>query len=478
LLNSISFPSISYNSLKKNKRGCLQDTMVFNFMNKAKHFDEAIWCHNRKETSFWLEGLPEFNNISSKLPLRVDVAIVGSGYTGLNAALQTIRGGRSTAIFEVGLPGQGCSTKNGGQISTSIKPSLEKLSAKFGTQNGIAIRQEGENALNWIGDFITSEKIDCNFSRVGRYHAAHTQKHYELITRDAEKVNKSEGIEAFAVPKAEQLKELGSDVYHGGVVFPRHASVDPGKYHRGLLQRVLDAGVDVFGQCAVLNIEQTSDGFVITTQKGKVKARDVIIATNGYTSKLTPWLQKRVIPIGSYIISTEELDPVVVNELFPTNRIVSDTCKVIYYYRTSPDRKRILFGGRVSATETNPLLSGPKLLKDLYRIFPQIEGIKISHSWTGTVAYTFDEMAHTGQHNGMYYSMGYCGSGVSMASYLGMRLGQKVLGLVEGKTAFDDLPFPTRPLYNGRPWFLPAVVSWYRMQDRIQYQRAASRVAA
>jgi len=452
--------------------------MVFNFMNKAKHFDEAIWCHNRKETSFWLEGLPEFNNISSKLPLRVDVAIVGSGYTGLNAALQTIRGGRSTAIFEVGLPGQGCSTKNGGQISTSIKPSLEKLSAKFGTQNGIAIRQEGENALNWIGDFITSEKIDCNFSRVGRYHAAHTQKHYELITRDAEKVNRSEGIEAFAVPKAEQLKELGSDVYHGGVVFPRHASVDPGKYHSGLLQRVLDAGVDVFGQCAVLNIEQTSDGFVITTQKGKVKARDVIIATNGYTSKLTPWLQKRVIPIGSYIISTEELDPVVVNELFPTNRIVSDTCKVIYYYRTSPDRKRILFGGRVSATETNPLLSGPKLLEDLYRIFPQIEGIKISHSWTGTVAYTFDEMAHTGQHNGMYYSMGYCGSGVSMASYLGMRLGQKVLGLVEGKTAFDDLPFPTRPLYNGRPWFLPAVVSWYRMQDRIQYQQAARRVVA
>ena len=446
-------------------------------MNKDKHFDETIWCHNRKETSFWLEGLPEFNSISNKLPHRVDVAIVGSGYTGLNAALQTIRGGRSTVVFEAGVPGQGCSTKNGGQISTSIKPSLEKLSAKFGTQSGIAIRQEGENALNWIGDLITSEKIDCNFSRVGRYHAAHTQKHYELITRDAEKVNRSEGIEAYAVPKNEQLKELGSDVYHGGVVFPRHASVDPGKYHRGLLQRVVDAGVDVFGQCAVLDIEQTPDGFVITTQKGKVKARDVIIATNGYTSNLTPWLQKRVIPIGSYIISTEELDPVMVNELFPTNRIASDTCKVIYYYRTSPDRKRILFGGRVSATETNPLLSGPKLLKDLYRIFPQLEGTKISHSWTGTVAYTFDEMAHTGQHNGIYYSMGYCGSGVSMASYLGMRLGQKVLGLVEGKTAFDDLPFPTRPLYNGRPWFLPAVVSWYRMQDRIQYQRAARRVA-
>jgi len=445
-------------------------------MNRKEYLDKTVWCRNRKKTSYWLDGLPEYNVVNSLPPRQVDVAIVGSGYTGLNTALQTIRGGRSTVVFESGVPGQGCSTKNGGQISTSVKPSLEKLSAKFGAKKGLAIRQEGENALKWIEDLIKSEKIDCSFSRVGRYHAAHTQKHYELIARDAEKINRSEGIEAYTVSKNEQLKELGSDVYHGGVIFTRHASVDPGKYHRGLLQKVIEAGVEVIGQCSVLNIEKHSEGFLITTQKGKVKARDVVIATNGYTTNLTPWLQKRVIPIGSYIIATEELDPVMVKELFPTNRIVSDTCKVIYYYRTSPDRKRILFGGRVSAMETNPLVSGPKLLKDMFRIFPQLKGTKISHSWTGTVAYTFDEMAHIGQCKGIYFSMGYCGSGVSMASYLGMRLGQKVLGNPEGKTAFDDLPFPTRPLYNGKPWFLPAVVSWYRMQDRIQYQQALRRV--
>ena len=445
-------------------------------MNRKEYLDKTVWCRNRKKTSYWLDRLPEYNVVNSLPPRQVDVAIVGSGYTGLNTALQTIRGGRSTVVFESGVPGQGCSTKNGGQISTSVKPSLEKLSAKFGAKKGLAIRQEGENALKWIEDLIKSEKIDCSFSRVGRYHAAHTQKHYELIARDAEKINRSEGIEAYTVSKNEQLKELGSDVYHGGVIFPRHASVDPGKYHRGLLQKVIEAGVEVIGQCSVLNIEKHSEGFLITTQKGKVKARDVVIATNGYTTNLTPWLQKRVIPIGSYIIATEELDPVMVKELFPTNRIVSDTCKVIYYYRTSPDRKRILFGGRVSAMETNPLVSGPKLLKDMFRIFPQLKGTKISHSWTGTVAYTFDEMAHIGQCKGIYFSMGYCGSGVSMASYLGMRLGQKVLGNPEGKTAFDDLPFPTRPLYNGKPWFLPAVVSWYRMQDRIQYQQALRRV--
>lgn len=452
--------------------------MVLSSTTRGQHFNKEIWSQDYKETSYWLEGLSPLTEAVEIPPRNVDVAIVGSGYTGLNAALQTSRGGRSTVVLEAGNPGFGCSTKNGGQVSTSIKPSLEKLSTKFGQEKGVAIRREGENALDWIEEFVSSENIDCSFVRSGRYHAAHTPKHYEMITRDAEKLNRSEGVEAFAVPSSEQLKELGSDVYHGGVVFPRHASLDPGKYHRGLLQRAVESGVDVVGNCAVMDIEKVADGFILKTPKGRVKARDVIVATNGYTTKLTPWLQRRVIPIGSYIIATEKLDPSMVDTLFPTNRIASDTCKVVYYYRTSPDRQRILFGGRVSATETNPMLSGPKLLKDMCRIFPQLEGTKISHSWTGTVAYTFDELAHTGQHNGIYYSMGYCGSGVSMASYLGMRLGQKVLRLAEGKTAFDDLPFPTRPLYTGKPWFLPAVVSWYRFRDRIQYQQSVRDLAA
>ena len=447
-------------------------------MSVKKNFNKSAWAQGWKDTSYWLDGLPEFEDGAEQPPIQVDVAIVGSGYTGLNAALQTIRGGRSTVVLEAGDPGFGCSTRNGGQVSTSIKPSLEFLSQKFGSEKGRSIRKEGETALDWIEDLVTSENIDCSFLRSGRYHAAHTQEHYEIIVRDAEAVSRTEGIEAYAVARSDQLKELGSDIYHGGVLFPRHASLNPAKYHRGLLNRVLEAGANVIGQCSVIDIEKDGNGFVMTTLKGKVRAQDVIVATNGYTTNLTPWLQRRVIPIGSYIIATEPLEPGLMDVLFPTNRIASDTCKVVYYYRPSPDRTRVLFGGRVSATETDPMASGPKLLQDMFRIFPQLEGTKISHSWTGTVAYTFDEMAHTGQHEGIYYSMGYCGSGVSMASYLGMRLGQKVLGLVEGKTAFDDLPFPTRPLYTGKPWFLPAVVSWYRFQDRRQYQRSARSAVA
>ena len=429
-----------------------------------------------KDTSFWLDGLPTPPVLSTELLSSVDVAIIGSGYTGLHAAIETARGGCTTMVLDAQDPGWGCSTRNGGQISTSVKPSLEKLTAKYGAARAQAIRKEGETALDWIGDFITSEELNCDFVRNGRFHAAHTPGHYEEIAREADTMTRAEGIEAFAVPRAEQRRELGSDAYHGGVVFARHASIDPAKYHRGLLSLALSAGAHVLGQCPVTKLSRDAQGFVLFTAKGTVRAREVIVATNGYSTGLTPWLQRRVIPIGSYIIATEPLPQDLVATLFPTARIASDTRKVVYYYRASPDGRRVLFGGRVSANETNTALSGPKLFADMCEIFPQLASYGVTHSWMGRVAYTFDELAHTGVHNGVHYAMGYCGSGVSMASYLGKRLGQKVLGLAEGMTAFDGLQNPTRPFYTGNPWFLPATVAWYRRQDRLQTERAAAAV--
>lgn len=437
-------------------------------------FEDSVHTSDYSETPLWLDDLSAPPQLPETPLKTVDVAIVGSGYTGLNAALETVRGGLSTLVLDAENIGFGCSTRNGGQISTSVKPSFEKLSARYDANTARGIRSEGETALEWIEELINQESIDCNFLRAGRFHAAHTPKHFLNLVREADLLKRDEGIDSYQVSQNEQHKKLGSNSYYGGVVFTRHASLHPAKYHRGLLQSAIDAGVHITENCTVLNIEEQNNkqGYLLTTLKGPVQAKQVIIATNGYTSKLTPWLQRRVIPIGSYIIATEPLPKALMDKLFPTNHIASDTCKVVYYYRPSPDRKRIVFGGRVSATETDPNISGPKLYKEMCRIFPELKEFKISHSWTGKVAYTFDETAHTGTHKGLHYSMGYCGSGVSMSSYLGMRLGQKVLGKDEGKTAFDDLPFPTRPFYTGNPWFLPATVKMYQWRDKLQRQYA------
>jgi len=377
------------------------------------------------------------------------------------------RGGRQTVVFDAEEAGFGCSTRNGGQISTSIKPSFEALARRHGPQKAQDILAEGQRSLAWTGEFIRAEAIDCNFGVVGRFHAAHNAAQFEALARRVADQPKGSAVEAEVVTRAEQRREIGTDAYYGGVIYTKHASLHPARYHRGILDRAMAAGAQVIARCAVSAIVRDGARFRVTTARGVVEARDVVVATNAYTGGLLPWLQRRVIPIGSYIIATEPLPETVIDTLIPRNRIVSDTRKVVFYYRASPDRRRILFGGRVSHDETDPGVSGPLLHAELVKLFPELGSVRISHSWCGFVAYTFDELMRVGRHDGIHYAMGYCGSGVGMAGYLGMRVGQQVLGLAAGRTAFDDLPFPTRPLYRGNPWFLAPSIRYYRWLDRL-----------
>jgi glycine/D-amino acid oxidase-like deaminating enzyme len=426
---------------------------------------DDLFTRDAKLAPYWWDEVPRPAPASASPPATADVVVVGSGYTGLNVALQTARAGRSTIVFDAEDAGFGCSTRNGGQISTSIKPALGALSRKYGEERARAIIGEGQRSLAWIGDFVRSEGMDCGFAVVGRFHAAHNATEFETLAKRTRSQPKGLEVEAHVVPRAEQRRELGTDVYHGGVVYAQHAVISPARYHQELLVRARKAGTQVFAHCPVAAIEKDGARFKVSTPRGAVSARDVVVATNGYTGTLTPWLRRRVIPIGSYMIATEPLAPELMAKLMPRSRIVSDTRKVVYYYRASPDRRRLLFGGRVSLNETDPRVSGPKLHKDLVAIFPELGGTRISHSWHGFIAYTFDELMHVGRHEGLYYAMGYCGAGVGMASYLGMRLGQQVLGLKEGTTAFDGLGFPTRPLYTGNPWFLAPSIAYYRWRD-------------
>ena len=426
----------------------------------------SLFTPDCKLAPSWWDDVPRPVLAEPDLPASADVVVVGSGYTGLLAALQTARGGRSTWVLDAEDAGWGCSTRNGGQISTSVKPGLDVLARQHGLERARAIVREGQQSLAWLGQFVADEQIACDFGVVGRFHAAHNAPQFDQLARAASQQPEELAVPVDIVPRAEQHRELGTDAYWGGVVYRNHASIHPARYHQGLLQRVQQAGATVVARCPVLRIEKSGDGFQVHTARGAVRARNVVIATNGYTGALTPWLRRRVIPIGSYIIATEPLPAEQMKRLMPKNRIVSDTRKIVFYYRASPDQRRILFGGRVSTHESDPAVSGPMLHADLVALFPELAATRISHSWCGFVAYTFDELMHIGQHEGMHYAMGYCGSGVGMGSYLGMRLGQQVLGLAEGRTALDNLPFQTRPLYTGKPWFLTPSIRYYRWRDR------------
>ena len=362
----------------------------------------------------------------------------------------------------------GLQTRNGGQVTTSVKPSFAELAQAHGEERAARHpRRKGIARSPGSASSLRAERIDCDYRVGGRFHAAHSARQYEALARHV--ANPPTGIDLAAdlVPRSEQAKEIGTDAYHGGVVIQRHAALDPARYHRGLLERVIAAGATIVPHCAATAIERQSGGFRVTTSRGDVTARDVIVGTNAYTGRVTPWLRRRVIPIGSYIIATE---PIAARDDGPP---LADRP---HGHRHAQGH---LLLPRLARPHAHPLRRARVLERDRpadqRAAAPGRDGrgssrsspdVRVSHSWMGFVAFTFDTLMHTGTHDGVHYATGYCGSGVGMASYLGMKLGLKVLGRREGETAFDGLPFPTRPYYFGTPWFLGAAIAYYRWHDR------------
>ena len=418
---------------------------------------------------YWWEAAPLSELAEVPLPERVDVAIVGSGYTGLSAALTLARAGRQVAVFEAETPGIGASTRNGGIASGNLQLSHDALVRRFGSDGAAAVHREGKAARQDLMDFLEREKIACDFSLSGRFTGARTAKDYEGLAREAELLRRHGGIDVQVVPRAEQHREIGSDFYHGGLLRPDIGGLHPGRFHQGLLARAQEAGVTILAWTPVTGIERDAEGFTVATNRGTVNARETIVATNGYSGAANGWLRRRMIPIQSQIIATAPLDRQVMDRLMPRARMIGDTCRLHHYYRPSPDGTRILFGGRAGASKADPRASGAHLYRDLLRVFPDLDGVAISHSWSGYTGFTFDLLPHLAVHDGVYYPTGFCGSGVVWAPYLGRKAALRILGAKDAETVFDHGGLQTRPLYGGRPWFLPAVFAYYGLRDRLPF---------
>lgn len=421
-----------------------------------------------KYEPYWWEQAPRPELPEAPLPRAVDVAVVGSGYTGLSAALTLARGGRSVLLFEAEEPGHGASSRNGGGVGTApFKLSFRATEALLGRDRAVRLWKEGIASVDYLADLVEREQIACHFVRSGRFLGAWRPGDYERLAREVDLLRGHVGYEAHMVPRAEQHGMVGSDLYHGGRFNARDGVLHPALFHQGLLDRALSAGAALAARNPVTGVERQGGGFVLHSARGAVRAGAVLLATNGYSGGAVPFLVRRIIPVGSQIIATEPLPKNLVARLVPRGNMIVDTKRTVHYYRASHDGSRILMGGRPLLRDASPQAAARPLRRFMLRVFPELAGARITHAWGGRLGFTFDRLPHIGEHDGIHYACGYLGSGVAMSTYLGHKAALKILGSPEAETALDGRDFPTMPFYSGNPWFLAGVAAYYRVRDAV-----------
>jgi glycine/D-amino acid oxidase-like deaminating enzyme len=431
----------------------------------------ALFAEGFRMTPWWWEAA-EPPARPAELPDHAQVAIIGGGYAGLSAARTLARLGHRHVVLDAGPIGWGASSRNGGMVSGGLKLASAELAKAHGTERAAAITRDAAASFTFIEELIERERIDCDYARCGRFAAAWTPAHYRAQAEKAPFIEQATGLPASMLPRERQREALGSNHYHGGLLAAATGSLHPGKYARGLAEAATSAGATLVDSARVDGIAQNGSGFLLQTPRGRLRADAVLVTTNGYTlgaqgETPVPWLARRLIPVGSYIIATEPLPGETIDRLFPGRRMISDTKRVLNYFRPSPDGTRILWGGRASFGPTTPEAAAPVLHGFMTTVFPELKSLRITHAWTGNVAFTFDFLPHLGTQDGIHYAAGCQGSGVAMASFLGHRAALRIAAAENEPFALADLPFPTAPTYRGRPWFLPLVGGWYRLRDRL-----------
>jgi glycine/D-amino acid oxidase-like deaminating enzyme len=377
--------------------------------------------------------------------------------------------------------GWGASSRNGGQVLTGLKLDPATLVDRFGERRARERFDVASASLARLEAVIGEEAIDCEYTRSGHIQAAWKPSHFDSFRDEQALLARVFNHRVHLLSRAEQRSEIGSEAYHGVLVDEASGAINPAKYVAGLAAAARRAGATIVEGAPVSSIVRhgaavarpgranSDGGWRVTTAHGAIDARDVLIATNGYTNGACPPLQRRFIPIGSYIIATEPLAPAQADAILPRRRMAFDSKNFLYYFRVTADG-RLLFGGRAEFGRPDPASTrraAATLRAGMVTVFPELAGVRVDYAWSGNVAFTRDQMPRAGLLDGMYYAGGYCGHGIAMATHLGEQIARRMAGEPIAHPFFDDR-FPPIPMYSGTPWFLPLVGAYYQVKDWLQ----------
>jgi len=425
-----------------------------------------------QELNYWLTTVAMPTPPAQALPETADVAVAGAGFTGLSAAIALAKRGARVVVLESETVGWGASSRNGGMVLTGLKLGVNKLISMYGRELARRMYAASLETIETVERIVKEENIACDFARTGHLEVACKQAHFDDYARQAEVIAREFNHQLRVVARKELRGEIGSDIYYGGMVDEMSAGVNPARYVAGLARAAIRHGAHIAERTKLEGIARAANngtqGLRLTTSRGSFWARNVFVGTSGYTGAATPTLQKKIIPIGSFIITTQVLSDALARELSPRNRQIYDSKHYLYYYRLTPDN-RMLFGGRAAFFPENAETirkSAELLRRGLIEVYPQLRETKVEYVWGGTLDFCFDMMPHAGLIDGIHFAVGYAGHGVAMATWQGQRMAEWI---AEGKTdnPFAEIKFPGAPLglYGGSPWFLPFAGAYYKVLD-------------
>ena len=422
-----------------------------------------------QKSPLWTDQFSRPNNIitSDSPRAETDIAIVGSGYTGLCAARILKKNGASVTVLDRNTIGWGASSRNGGMATPGLKQGIQKIHKIYGEKLAHEFWKISVDAIDLIDEIVNEHSIDCDWERNGHASLATKPSHAPRLKEYGSWLEKEFGHYQKYIPKHQIQDEIGSNTYYGALTDEISGGLHPSKYVFGLASTVSNLGVQLCENTAVTKIEKNdSNNFKLITSKGDITAKKVIIATNGYTDRLVSKLKPLIFPVGSYIVVTEPLTNELQNIINPKRRMYYDSKWFLNYFRLTPDG-RMLWGGRNDlSTDLDLDDSAKRLSKELYTVFPDLKDIPITHTWTGKLGLTFDLMPHIGKTNGIYYAFGYGGHGLSIATYLGTEIGLILAGKKD-RSPFMEISHQTAFFYRNRPWFIPFAARYFRFLDWI-----------
>ena len=423
-----------------------------------------------KLESYWLDTAPRFTRAAvGPVEGRADVVVIGAGFTGLSAALALTRRRASVVVLDASRVIGEASGRNGGQCNNGLPHDYPSLVQRFGTERARAYYEAYGTAVDTVEQIAREESIDCDFQRRGRLKLAAKPEHFAKLAQAYEVLRTQVDRNVALVTPDLIREEVDSDAFHGGLIQTTSAQLHVGKFGVGLAEAAARRGARIYEDAPVTRLERL-DGhsFNVVSDRGTVRASQVLLATGSSAWGPFGWFQRRMAPVGSFIIVTEPLEPPLLRKLLPHGRCYVTSRNIGNYFRATPDQ-RLLFGGRARFAMSNPRSdqkSGRILCNTLQQTFPQLSDVRIDYCWGGLVDMTADRLPRAGQQEGLFYAMGYSGHGVQMS----VRMGQAMADVLDGRAEANpwrELEWPPIPGHFGKPWFLPIVGAYYRLQDAL-----------